>query len=251
MSHLPSRRFEGDRIPRGRVVRALAPSDLFGPAVATLVGSPPKELDGWLAIDADGTVTALTGKCEMGQGLYTAQTQLVAEELGVELDRVKLIQCITGANADQGVTSGRAVASAEFQSREPCAGRRRPRASAAADGVERMAVPPIVQHMLSQARRQEQQPIALIACVVGVGAGQMSRVDSARLAIAKAGERASGAVCASDAFYPFADALEVCAAAGVTAFVQPGGSQRDAEVTAAADAAGAAMLLTGVRHFRH
>ena len=88
--------------------------------------------------------------------------------------------------------------------------------------------------------------------VVGVGAGQMSRVDSARLAVAKAGaERARGAVCASDAFYPFPDALEVCAAAGVTAFVQPGGSQRDKEVIAAADAAGAAMLLTGIRHFRH
>jgi phosphoribosylaminoimidazolecarboxamide formyltransferase/IMP cyclohydrolase len=58
-------------------------------------------------------------------------------------------------------------------------------------------------------------------------------------------------VCASDAFYPFPDALEVCAAAGVTAFVQPGGSQRDAEVTAAADAAGATMVLTGTRHFRH
>jgi phosphoribosylaminoimidazolecarboxamide formyltransferase/IMP cyclohydrolase len=88
--------------------------------------------------------------------------------------------------------------------------------------------------------------------VVGVGAGQMSRVDSARLAVAKAGpERAAGAVCASDAFYPFPDALEVCAQAGVTGFVQPGGSQRDADVITAADAAGAAMLLTGVRHFRH
>ncbi len=88
--------------------------------------------------------------------------------------------------------------------------------------------------------------------LVGVGAGQMSRVDSARLAVAKAGtERVAGAVCASDAFYPFPDALEVCASAGVTAFVQPGGSQRDTEVIAAADAASAAMLLTGVRHFRH
>jgi nicotinate dehydrogenase subunit B len=85
---------------------SLAPSDAFGQAVATLVGSPPRELDGWLAINADGTVTALTGKCEMGQGLYTAQTQLVAEELGVELHRVKLIQCITGVTPDQGVTSG-------------------------------------------------------------------------------------------------------------------------------------------------
>jgi phosphoribosylaminoimidazolecarboxamide formyltransferase/IMP cyclohydrolase len=88
--------------------------------------------------------------------------------------------------------------------------------------------------------------------VAGVGAGQMSRVDSARLAVAKAGpERSVGAVCASDAFYPFPDALEACAQAGVSAFVQPGGSQRDAEVIAAANAAGAAMLLTGVRHFRH
>ncbi len=88
--------------------------------------------------------------------------------------------------------------------------------------------------------------------VVGVGAGQMSRVDSARLAVDKAGpERARGAVCASDAFFPFPDALEVCAAAGVTAFAHPGGSKRDDVVIAAADAAGAAVLLTGVRHFRH
>jgi nicotinate dehydrogenase subunit B len=85
---------------------ALAPFDLFGQAVATLVGNPPKEVDGWLVINADGTVTALTGKCEMGHGLYTAQTQLVAEELGVQLERVKLIQCITGTTPDQGVTSG-------------------------------------------------------------------------------------------------------------------------------------------------
>jgi nicotinate dehydrogenase subunit B len=85
---------------------ALAPSDLFGQAVATLVGNPSRDVDGWLSIAADGMVTAYTGKCEMGQGLYTAQTQLVAEELGVPLDRVKLIQCITGTTPDQGVTSG-------------------------------------------------------------------------------------------------------------------------------------------------
>jgi nicotinate dehydrogenase subunit B len=85
---------------------ALAPTDAFGQAVATLVGNPSKEVDGWIAINADGTVTALTGKCEMGQGLYTAQTQLVAEELCVPIDRVKLIQCVTGTTPDQGVTSG-------------------------------------------------------------------------------------------------------------------------------------------------
>ncbi len=88
--------------------------------------------------------------------------------------------------------------------------------------------------------------------LVGTGAGQMSRVDSARLAVQKAGPvRAAGAVCASDAFFPFPDGLLVCAEAGVTAFVQPGGSLRDPDVIAAAEAAGVAMLLTGVRHFRH
>jgi len=86
---------------------------------------------------------------------------------------------------------------------------------------------------------------------VGVGAGQMSRVDSARIAVEKAGERASGAVAASDAFMPFPDALEVCAAAGVTAVIQPGGSIRDDEVIARANALGVAMVFTGHRHFRH
>ena len=80
---------------------------------------------------------------------------------------------------------------------------------------------------------------------VGVGAGQMSRVDSARIATEKAGERARGAVCASDAFMPFPDSLEVCAAAGVTAVIQPGGSVRDDEAIATADLLGVAMVFTG------
>jgi len=103
------------------------------------------------------------------------------------------------------------------------------------------------------ARHVKSNAIVLVhdGALVGVGAGQMSRVDAARLAVAKAGERAAGAACASDAFYPFPDAVEVCLEAGVTAFVQPGGSVRDEEVIAAADAAGAVMLLTGRRHFRH
>jgi len=86
---------------------------------------------------------------------------------------------------------------------------------------------------------------------VGVGAGQQSRVVAAEIAVAKAGERAVGAAAASDAFFPFPDGLEVLARAGVAAVVQPGGSVRDAEVTAAADAAGIAMVTTGERHFRH
>lgn len=103
------------------------------------------------------------------------------------------------------------------------------------------------------ARHVKSNAIVLVRdlAMVGVGAGQMSRVDAARLAVAKAGERARGASCASDAFYPFADAVEVCLEAGVRAFVQPGGSVRDAEVVAAAETAGATMLITGRRHFRH
>lgn len=86
---------------------------------------------------------------------------------------------------------------------------------------------------------------------VGVGAGQMSRVDSAKIAVEKAGDRAKGAVCASDAFMPFPDSLEVCAAAGVTAVIQPGGSVRDQEVIDRANELGVAMVFTGHRHFRH
>ena len=93
--------------------------------------------------------------------------------------------------------------------------------------------------------------LARDGALVGVGAGQMSRVESAGLAVKHANERASGAVCASDAFFPFADGVEVCLAAGVTAIVQPGGSKRDDEVVASVDAAGATMLFTGRRHFRH
>ncbi|MFM2106092.1 MAG: hypothetical protein RL338_1124 [Chloroflexota bacterium] len=92
--------------------------------------------------------------------------------------------------------------------------------------------------------------------LVGLGSGRTSRVDAARGAVEKGrevlgAERLVGAACASDAFFPFPDAIEVCLAAGVTAFVQPGGSLRDAEAIAAVDAAGAAMMTTGVRHFRH
>jgi len=86
---------------------------------------------------------------------------------------------------------------------------------------------------------------------VGVGAGQMSRVDSAKIAVMKAQRPTAGTVVASDAFFPFRDGLDAAAAAGATAVIQPGGSVRDAEVIAAADQHGMAMVFTGVRHFRH
>lgn len=93
--------------------------------------------------------------------------------------------------------------------------------------------------------------IARGRALVGVGGGLPSRVDAVHLAARKAGERARGAALASDAFFPFADGVEAAAEAGVTAFVHPGGSKKDAEVIARADALGLAMVLTGTRHFRH
>jgi phosphoribosylaminoimidazolecarboxamide formyltransferase/IMP cyclohydrolase len=86
---------------------------------------------------------------------------------------------------------------------------------------------------------------------VGVGMGQVNRVDAAKLAVVRAGDRAAGSVAASDAFFPFPDGLEVLLAAGVRAVVQPGGSVRDEQVVAAAAAAGVPMYLTGTRHFAH
>jgi len=93
--------------------------------------------------------------------------------------------------------------------------------------------------------------LAQRTAAVGIGGGLPSRVDAVRLAVAKAGQRAQGAVMASDAFFPFPDGVEVAAQAGVTAVVQPGGSVRDPQVIEAADRLGLAMCFTGVRHFRH
>ncbi len=86
---------------------------------------------------------------------------------------------------------------------------------------------------------------------VGIGMGQVNRVDSARLAVDRAGDRVRNSVAASDAFFPFADGLEILTSAGVVAIVQPGGSVRDEEVIAAAERAGVAMFFTGTRHFSH
>jgi phosphoribosylaminoimidazolecarboxamide formyltransferase/IMP cyclohydrolase len=86
---------------------------------------------------------------------------------------------------------------------------------------------------------------------LGVGAGQMSRVDAARFGAMKAVLPLAGSVAASDAYFPFPDGLETAVAAGATAVIQPGGSVKDQEVIAAADRLGVAMVFTGIRHFRH
>jgi phosphoribosylaminoimidazolecarboxamide formyltransferase/IMP cyclohydrolase len=93
--------------------------------------------------------------------------------------------------------------------------------------------------------------LAVEEATVGIGGGQPNRVDCVRIAVERAGDQARGSVMASDAFFPFPDSIEFAAAAGITAVVHPGGSVRDADSLAAADAAGMALVVTGVRHFRH
>jgi phosphoribosylaminoimidazolecarboxamide formyltransferase/IMP cyclohydrolase len=93
--------------------------------------------------------------------------------------------------------------------------------------------------------------LAKDGALVGVGAGQMSRVDSVYLAVRKAGDKVRGSALASDAFFPFRDNVDEAARAGVAAIIQPGGSMRDQDSIAACDEHGLAMVFTGIRHFRH
>jgi phosphoribosylaminoimidazolecarboxamide formyltransferase / IMP cyclohydrolase len=102
-------------------------------------------------------------------------------------------------------------------------------------------------------RAVKSNAIVIVAggATIGIGMGQVNRVDAARLAVERGGDRVRGAVAASDAFFPFPDGLETLAAGGVIAIVHPGGSVRDDEVTAAAAKAGVTLYLTGARHFAH
>ena len=93
--------------------------------------------------------------------------------------------------------------------------------------------------------------LASDGATIGMGTGQVNRVDSARIAVARSGERTKGAVAASDAYFPFADGLQVLADAGIRAIVEPGGSIRDGEVIKAAEGSGVSLYFTGARHFFH
>jgi phosphoribosylaminoimidazolecarboxamide formyltransferase/IMP cyclohydrolase len=104
----------------------------------------------------------------------------------------------------------------------------------------------VVKHLKSNAAT-----LARGGQMVGMGAGLTSRVEAVEMAARRAGDRAIGAVCASDGFFPFRDGLDAAAACGARAVIQPGGSVRDPEVIAAADEHGIPMIFTGVRHFRH
>lgn len=115
-----------------------------------------------------------------------------------------------------------------------------------------LAAPLPTPQLVAAMADQASQPVRAAGfTTVGIGSGQPNRVDSTRIAVQRAGDRARGSVLASDAFFPFPDSVEVATAAGISAIIQPGGSMRDKESIAAADAAGIAMVVTGVRHFRH
>jgi phosphoribosylaminoimidazolecarboxamide formyltransferase/IMP cyclohydrolase len=122
---------------------------------------------------------------------------------------------------------------------------------ASAPGPKPMAEELMLAQRVAKAVKSNAIVLVKDGATVGIGAGQMSRVDSVEIACRKAGDRARGAVLGSDAFFPFADGLEVAAAHGVTAFVEPGGSLRDSEVIAAAQKLGVWLFFTGMRHFRH
>ena len=140
-SRLPSRRVEGAAAALVRVVRRSRPVDVFGQARRD-AGRRSVQGSRRLVVDRGRwPVTAYTGKCEMGQGLYTAQTQLVAEELCVPMTRVQADSMRDRHDARPGRHVGRAIASAEFQPRESRAGRRDSARGADADGVEALGVP--------------------------------------------------------------------------------------------------------------
>ncbi len=228
------RAFEGDPVSAfGSIVGFNRTVDL---ATAEFMAVPDKFVECVVAPDYEpAAVEALTKRTKWGKNVRLVRVGDVARPIGAKDVNVRrVLGGLLVQDYDQGVVAEGGLKT--VTKRAPTAAEQRDLDFAWLIG----------KHVMSNA-------IVLVKerMVVGVGAGQMSRVDSADIAVKKAGERAKGAVAASDAFFPFADGLESLLRAGVTAAAQPGGSMRDAEVIAAADAAGAAMVFTGMRHFRH
>ncbi|HEY3318624.1 MAG TPA: bifunctional phosphoribosylaminoimidazolecarboxamide formyltransferase/IMP cyclohydrolase [Coriobacteriia bacterium] len=181
-------------------------------------------------------------------GYDPAALELLQQKKNVRLLRTGGLRPTEGHYESRGVDGGMLVQTSDAVAEDPSTFRVVTKRQPSAEELEQL--------LFAWTVAKTVKSNAIVLCKdfasVGVGAGQMSRVDSAEIAVKKAGaERAKGSVCGSDAFMPFPDALEVVAAAGATAVIQPGGSIRDEEVIAAADAHGIAMVFTGVRHFRH
>jgi phosphoribosylaminoimidazolecarboxamide formyltransferase/IMP cyclohydrolase len=230
-----SRAYEGDPLSAfGGVLAFNRPVDV---AAATQITEPNRFLECIIAPDfAPEALTLLTTRPTWKKSVRLLRTGPLDEGRGArlalrEIDGGLLMQTRDDTGSQQDFAAARVVT------------KRQPTAAELDDLRFGWAV---AKHVKSNAI-----VLAQGGRVVGVGAGQMSRVDAARIAVEKAGARAVGAVLASDAFFPFRDSIDVAAKAGVTAVVQPGGSVRDAESVAACDEHGLAMVCTGVRHFRH
>jgi phosphoribosylaminoimidazolecarboxamide formyltransferase/IMP cyclohydrolase len=178
--------------------------------------------------------TTLTTKKQWGQKLILLEAAEMAASFQEAYDYKKVSGGLLAQSQDTAITGASDVETAS--EREPTA----------EEMADLLFAWKIVKHVKSNA-------IVLVKNrqLVGVGAGQMNRVQSVRLAVTQAGEKAEGAVLASDAFFPFPDGPEAALQAGVTALIQPGGSKKDQDSVAIADQYGAAMVLTGKRHFRH
>jgi phosphoribosylaminoimidazolecarboxamide formyltransferase/IMP cyclohydrolase len=180
---------------------------------------------------------------------YDADTlELLTQKKNIRLLRTGGLRPTEGHYEARGVDGGMLVQTSDAVAEDPSTFRVVSKRQPSAEELEQL--------LFAWTVAKSVKSNAIVLCKdfasVGVGAGQMSRVDSAEIAVKKAGpERAKGSVCGSDAFMPFPDALEVVAEAGCTAVIQPGGSVRDEEVLAAADARGIAVVFTGHRHFRH
>jgi phosphoribosylaminoimidazolecarboxamide formyltransferase/IMP cyclohydrolase len=173
--------------------------------------------------------------------------ELLAEKPNVRVLRTGGVRAVSGHYDSRAVEGGMLVQTSDSVTEDPEDFRVVTRREPTAEEMEQL----LFAWRVAKSVKSNAILLARDFVSVGVGAGQMNRVNSARIACEAAGERAKGAVAASDAFMPFPDSLECVAAAGVTAVIQPGGSVRDEEVIARADELGVAMVFTGHRHFRH
>jgi phosphoribosylaminoimidazolecarboxamide formyltransferase / IMP cyclohydrolase len=220
---------------------------------AALEGDPMSAFGGVVGLSRpldEATARRIAGvftELVLAPGFGVEAREVLAGKPSLRLVEVDLALPPAGALAVRSVRGGLLVQQADLAPDDPAAW------TVAAGPAPDAATLEQLELAWTVARHVKSNAIVLVnqGRVVGVGAGQMSRVDSVRIAVAKAGGRAAGAVAGSDAYFPFPDGVEELAAAGVRAVAQPGGSVRDAEVTEAAARAGLTLLLTGRRHFRH
>jgi phosphoribosylaminoimidazolecarboxamide formyltransferase/IMP cyclohydrolase len=226
--------YEGDPVSAfGSIVAVNRPLDL---ATVDQMCQPDRFIEAIIAPDYDAEAySQLTTRPKWAKSVRLLKCETLAESQGGVLE----FRSVSGGALVQDRDQADSKSDAEWN----VATERSPSAAQLADLKFAWAV---AKHVKSNAI-----VLAHEGAVVGVGAGQMSRIDSVRLAVEKSDERSRGTVMASDAFFPFRDGIDVAAQAGIAAVIQPGGSRNDADVIAACNEHGVPMIFTGRRHFRH